>query len=368
VTLRGPLLPGQDSYRFFLSPAKIKEVLIDEAPDVIELGSYYTEPWAAFSYRRRRQAVGKACTLGAYFHTDVANAYVAEPLRAAAHSWLQDVSEALASGVEKIADVAAAGAEKYMRYVFQHCDVAMAASATQAQRLQQYGVDKVEIVPMGVDLNLFNPRRRSPALRAELGAKPETAVLMFAGRLCAEKRVLTVVEAFERLPSSFSSQLWIMGDGPQRDDVAAAAARNPGIKLLPYEGERARFAQMLASADVYASAGPFETFALAAIEAQACGLPLVGVDAGALRERAAPGLGFLGPVDDAEAMAANVVAAFAARAAIRSRARAHVERHFSWKRAFQRLLECYGSDALGPELAQHRRTPNAATRRESSPA
>ena len=44
---RAPLLPGQGDYRFFLSPAKIRQVLLDEQPDIVELGSYYTEPWAA---------------------------------------------------------------------------------------------------------------------------------------------------------------------------------------------------------------------------------------------------------------------------------------------------------------------------------
>ena len=97
VTIRAPLLPGQGDYRFFLSPAKIRQVLLDEQPDIVELGSYYTEPWAAFSYRRRRREAGGACLIGAYFHTDVAKAYVAAPLRAAAHSWLDNVSEALVS-------------------------------------------------------------------------------------------------------------------------------------------------------------------------------------------------------------------------------------------------------------------------------
>jgi alpha-1,6-mannosyltransferase len=39
VTIRSPLLPGQDAYRFFLSPAKIKQVLIEEAPEIVELGT-----------------------------------------------------------------------------------------------------------------------------------------------------------------------------------------------------------------------------------------------------------------------------------------------------------------------------------------
>jgi alpha-1,6-mannosyltransferase len=341
VTIESPLLPGQRAYRFFLSPAKIKQVLLEEAPEIVELGSCYTEPWAAFSYRREKRETGGDCLLGAYFHTDVANAYVAAPLRAAAYNWLQDVSESLVSGVEKIADVAAIGAQRYIRYIFSHCDLKFAASPEQAARLEEYGVEDVEIAPMGVDLRLFNPRRRSPEVRLQHGADDATIVLIYAGRLCAEKRVLTIVKAFELLPAGTRAQLWMLGDGPQRPDIEAAAARNPNIRIFDYESDRASFAEMLASADIYVSAGPFETFALSVIEAQASGLPVVGVDAGALRERLLDGLGFLSPVDDAAAMAQNILQAAQDRVAISARARAHIVQNFSWSTSLAKLLERY---------------------------
>ena len=365
VTIRSPLLPGQDAYRFFLSPAKIKQVLIEEAPEIVELGSYYTEPWAAFGYRRRKREEGSDCLLGAFFHTDVAKAYVAAPLRAAAHNWLEDVSEALVSSMERVAEVAASGAEKYMRYVFAHCDVAFAASPSQAERLREYGVDDIEIVPMGVDLKLFNPRRRSGDVRGRQGADDATTVLMYAGRLSAEKRVLTIIKAFEALPRGFSAQLWLMGDGPQRSEVEAAAANNPNIRVFNYESHRARFAEMLASADLYVTAGPFETFAISVIEAQASGLPVVGVNAGALRERVLDGLGALGPVDDPEAMAANIVRMAQDRARIAPRARAHIVENFSWSRALARLLASY--EARQPPDAFPQRVSRAPAARADAP-
>lgn len=361
VTIRSPLLPGQTAYRFFVAPTKIKQVLLDEAPDFVELGSYYTEPWAAFAYRRRMREAGGHCLLSAYFHTDVAKAYVAAPMRAAAYNWVQDVSETLASGVEKLADVAATGAQRYIRYIFSHCDLKFAASPSQAARLEEYGVEDVEIVPMGVDLKLFSPRKRSAEVRARQGADENTTVLMFAGRLSAEKRVLTIIKAFEALPSAMRAQLWLMGDGPQRAEVEAAAARNPNIRLFDYESDRARFAELLASVDIYVSAGPFETFGISVLEAQASGLPVVGVNAGALRERVLPGLGMLGPVDDAEAMAANIVRAAEERAAIGPRARAHIADQFSWSKALTKLLASYESNLTDRDPPPPRRRLQAET-------
>lgn len=343
VSLEGPLLPKQNAYRFFRSPARIRNVLTEELPDVVELGSYYMEPWAAFSYRRRMRESGRTCLVGGYFHTDVAEAYVAAPLRAAAHSRLEDVSEALSTIVVKIADVAAAGAEHYIRYIFEHCDIAMAAAPAQASRLNEYGVDRVRVAPMGVDLDVFSPGRRSQSVRILNGASPETLVLVYAGRLSSEKHVLMLVDAIDCLPPTRDVQLWMIGDGPLRADVAAAALRNPSVRLLPYESDRIRFAKLLASADLYVTAGPHETFALSVIEAQASGLPVIGVDAGALKERVPPGLGYLGPVDDPEIMSANILRACAERAAIGARARRHVETHFSWNAAFRRLLAFYES-------------------------
>ncbi|MFP4002240.1 MAG: glycosyltransferase [Alphaproteobacteria bacterium] len=352
VYVGSPLLPTQDTYRFFLRPARIREALVRYRPDVIELGSYYLEPWAAFAYRRRCREEGRTCVIGGYFHTDVAAAYVSAPLRAVAHDWFDDWSDTLAEFGVRLADIAKTRAERYVGKIFRHCDIALAASPAQAERLREYGVERIKVVPLGVDLQIFHPRHRSDQMRARYGADAETTVLIYAGRLSTEKSVLTLVEALERLPGDFKAMLWMVGEGPLHDRLHALARRNPAIRLLPYQEERSAFARLLASADVYVTAGQYETFALSVIEAQACGLPVVGVDAGALRERVPEGLGFLGPVEDAGAMAENILCAVRQRAAIGARARAHVERHFSWDSALRTLIECYRT-----EQERHMRPP-----------
>lgn len=343
VYLAGPLLPNQDAYRFFVRPDRIREVLLAHRPDVVELGSYYLEPWAVFAYRDRLREAGENCLVGCYFHTDVAEAYVAAPLRSLAHDWFEDWSETLASLGEKLAVLAGSGAERYIRSVFAPCDLAIAPSQAQAERLRGYGIENVEIVPLGVDLELFHPRRRDEAVRAGQGASAESCVLIYAGRLSAEKRVFTLVETLKRLPASAKARLWITGHGPLAEALATASEALPALRLLPYERDRTAFASLLASADVYLTAGPHETFALSVIEAQACGLPVVGVAAGALRDRVPDGLGFLGPVDDTAAMAEHILRAYASRSEIGLKARQHVEANFGWDSTFRRLLSCYAA-------------------------
>ena len=75
------------------------------------------------------------------------------------------------------------------------------------------------------------------------------------------------------------------------------------------------------------------------IEAQASGLPVVGVAAGAMLDRVDHETGLLGPVDDAGAMAANILELWRSdRLAMGEAARAHVAGQFSWDRTFQMLF------------------------------
>jgi alpha-1,6-mannosyltransferase len=174
-------------------------------------------------------------------------------------------------------------------------------------------------------------------------------VLVYAGRLSTEKRVLMLPEALASLPRDLGAQLWIVGDGPLHEEISTSIEGNPDIRLLPFENDRIRFAELIASADIYVTAGPHETFGLSVIEAQASGLPVVGVDAGALRERVPERLGYLGPVDDPVAMAGNIVRAARERLVLGQRARRHVERRYGWDSTFRNLLNCY-ADRLGEPL------------------
>ncbi|WP_277600305.1 glycosyltransferase [Sphingomonas koreensis] len=106
-----------------------------------------------------------------------------------------------------------------------------------------------------------------------------------------------------------------------------------------FEKDRIGLARALASSDIYVSAMADETFGISVLEAQACGLPVVGVASGAMPDRVPEGLGLLGPVDDTAAMAANVVKLWNDGAQlIGARARAMVVETYGWHRTFERLF------------------------------
>jgi alpha-1,6-mannosyltransferase len=121
-----------------------------------------------------------------------------------------------------------------------------------------------------------------------------------------------------------------------RDQIAELGDTN--IVMPGYIDNRADLARWLASADIYVSAMADETFGVSIIEAQASGLPVVGVAAGAMIDRVTDTVGRLGPVDDAQAMARNILSLWTSdRTAIAEQARAHALQ-FSWERSMEALF------------------------------
>ncbi|WPL18270.1 GDP-mannose-dependent alpha-(1-6)-phosphatidylinositol dimannoside mannosyltransferase [Thiorhodovibrio winogradskyi] len=342
VEIKSPVIPGAAPYRIFPGPDPVHRALVEQAPDLIELGSAFVAPWAAFRYRAECARAGRRCPVVAYFHTDIAHTYVGAPLRHWLAAEMARFSDTLAHWGEQLGDWAEEGAEGAFGALFRRCDLTLAATPAQAARLAEYGVSGTAIVPLGVDLERFDPQRRSLAWREQLGVAEDDVLLLYCGRLDSEKAVPVLVEAFARLPERPRFHLALMGEGPLRETLQAETQRLARLHVLPYERDPARYAERLASADIYVTAGPHETFALAVVEAEASGLPVVGVDAGALRERVKPGWGRLGPVGDAAAMAEHLRAVARERDTLGAAARAHVlDAGYDWSNSFQTLLGHY---------------------------
>jgi glycosyltransferase involved in cell wall biosynthesis len=328
--LASPYIPGAKPYRFFAHPGRLQDTLAAVRPDVLELDTYYMpmEARPAFRYRDGvRAAGGRPPVLSVPYHTDFAQAYVGTYLP-------RVVGQRLGRWFEH-------RAEDYVGGVLRRCDLAFAFSAQQRERLVEQGVPGAFQVPLGTDLQQFHPSNADPALRASIGVGPSDVLLFYAGRFDSEKHVETLVDALDALPAHPRVVLAMAGDGPLRPVLEARAARTPRLRLLPFQSDRALLARWMASADVYVTAGPHETYGLSVVEAMASGLPVVGVRAGGLVHHVVPGTGYLGPVRDAEAMAANVRRAVEHRVEMGAAARRHTEATYSWAACFEAVLAGY---------------------------
>jgi len=193
-------------------------------------------------------------------------------------------------------------------------------------------------VPLGVDLDLFRPDRRDPAVRARW-AGPEEVLVVHCSRLSTEKRPELAVDALAALRAAgVAAVLVVAGDGPKQAALAARA-RNLPVHFTGFLPDRTAVAALLASADVVLAPGPVETFGLAALEALAAGTPVVVNAASALPEVVA-GAGMVAAGSGA-AFAGGVRRLLARpERARRAAARARAER-FGWSHAVDGFLRVH---------------------------
>jgi alpha-1,6-mannosyltransferase len=113
---------------------------------------------------------------------------------------------------------------------------------------------------------------------------------------------------------------------------------DPRIHAPGYVSDRSELARSLASGDIYVSGMADETFGISIVEAQASGLPVVGVAAGAMVDRVTDRIGRLGPVDDARALAKNILAVWKSDPKAMGEVAQHHARQYSWDRSMSDLF------------------------------
>jgi glycosyltransferase involved in cell wall biosynthesis len=231
-------------------------------------------------------------------------------------------------------------------------------------RLYPFARSKLRIIHRGSDFRLFSPGAVDPSrvalLREAWGVKPDQRVVLVAARLTAWKGQRVLIEA-ARLMKGFDDVRYILAGDPQgrttyaRDlDALIAKAGLEGIVRRVGHCDDMPAAYLAASVVAVPSIEP-EAFGRAAVEAQAMGAPVVVSDLGAVPEtvmappQCAPEArtGWRVPAGDAEALAAGLRAALSlgasARAAMATRARAHVQHKFSLERMTTQTLNVYAA-------------------------
>lgn len=319
VTIASPRVPGSPNYRLLLRNRAVRAALAAHRPDLIECQDAYNLPWAALAYRR---AAPNTALVAAYC-TDFPTVYVERTLSKVARP------------------LGALGARicyAYAGSLYRRFDAVFAMSENGgAARLRLLGVDPVDVVPLGAELGEFSPAKRSPALRGRLGLGDDEPLIIYAGRLDSEKRADIVAEAFLQLPSEMNAMLVLLGEGPMRppliERLAGKRALVPG-----YVRDRSELARWLASADIYASGMANETFGISVIEAQASGLPVVGVAGGAMVDRVTPAIGRVGPVEDAAAMALHIAEVWRGNHQAMAQASWRHAQQFSWQQSMESLF------------------------------
>ncbi|MEU3828675.1 glycosyltransferase [Streptomyces sp. NPDC029080] len=318
ITLPGPLLPGTGGYRVLTDKRRLAALLEELDPDRLEVSDRTTLRWTGRWARRARVPAVM-------------------------------VSHETADGVlrtwglpERLARRTADSLNTRTAHVYSR----VVCTTEYAEReFVRIGARNVVRAPLGVDLTERHPALRDPGLRAR-HARADEALLVMASRLSVEKRPGTALDALEALlRRRRRAVLVVAGDGPLRARLEhRARERGLPVTFLGHVTDRTALGALQASADVCLAPGPAETFGLAALEAMACGTPVVASASSALPE----------VIGSAGATAAGTGTAFAdaveelldrGEPERRDAARARAE-CFGWGAAVEAFLAAHDAEVL----------------------
>lgn len=216
----------------------------------------------------------------------------------------------------------------------------LCTSTVTLKDLRDHGIKDLALWERAVDSTLFAPSAKSEETRKFLSnGEPEKPLLLYVGRLSAEKEVSKLRDVLGALPGA---RLAIVGDGPVRQELERHFKGTPTVFTGYLRGEA--LAKAYASADLFVLPSKTETLGLVLLESMAAGCPVVACRAGGVPDAVQDGVtGFLFEPGDPDGLVHAVKRALSSKAdleAVRMRARQDVEQH-SWEGATDQLRQLY---------------------------
>jgi len=297
------------------------------APDIVHVTGEAFVGWSG-----RRWALEQGVPLVTSFHTDIP-------------TYLADYGF---RGLEK-------QAWAFFRRLHEHARLTFAPSRATLAQLRANGFHpRLRLWSRGVDAALFNPARRGENARERI-APGARQVVLYVGRLAAEKRIGVLLDAWERVRPALSGRavLVIVGDGPEGPALRGRAG--PDVRFTGVLSGQS-LAEVYAGADLFVSPSDTETFGNTVLEALASGVPAVVADRGGVAEIVRHGEdGLHAAAGDAKAFAAAMLQLLrdpAARARMSASAR-EAARGRSWESVLDGLIADYreATGIRGAELA-----------------
>ena len=324
-TIASPMVSEVTGYRVMLRLGEIGRILSAEQPGIVESGDPYQVGW-----RVAREGARLGIPAVAFYHSH----FVESELRPAG----ERISPLLGGWLAKL------GAD-YTRSLYNKFARTLVPSPELAAVLSGWGVENVAEVDLGVDVNLFRPDDEPKAtIRRRLDLPENACVLLSVGRLAMEKGTRELCEAFAMLaarrPGEF--QLVVSGEGLQAHRVASLAAVTGAVTHREFISDPSTLRDLYRAADLFVHPGVCETFGLVTLEAQACGVPVVGFSGTAMDRIVCHDRSFWAREHTPAALADAIenaclrdLRAMGAAAAVRVAAR------FAWEHVFNAQFDLY---------------------------
>lgn len=216
----------------------------------------------------------------------------------------------------------------------------LCTSTAMVQELINHGIERVDLWQRGVDTESFHPDTASQEMRSRLSqGHPESPLLLYIGRLGAEKEIERIKPILEAIPDA---RLALVGDGPNREALEKHFAGTNTNFVGYLRGKE--LASAYASADAFIFPSRTETLGLVLLEAMAAGCPVVAARSGGIPDIVTDGEnGYLfDPKDEQGAINATIrlLAHKQERETLRHNARKEAEK-WGWAAATKQLQRYY---------------------------
>jgi len=305
-----PSIPLLGGYRFFKSLEDIKRIIRLEKPDLLEFsGTYLPIPFF------RKEGI----PISVFYHADI-------------------------KGEINLLPIPKGLKERYFRFVVVKClkkaDLVLVPSLKYKEELESMGLKNVLYVPLGVDTEIFTPKKRDESFRQSLGIQGQKLLLLYVGRLSPEKGIDTLLKLLHSLDSSLF-HLLVVGKGPLEVLIKKHIKKTSNLSYMPYIKSKEELAKVYASGDIFVSASKFETFGLTFLEAQVSGLPLCAFDLNLETQILKETLTSDRSVDGLKECVLRASELIKHNVGIREYLHRKVRDSFSWDKTFQRLTRAY---------------------------
>lgn len=175
------------------------------------------------------------------------------------------------------------------------------------ETFKSFKIEKdIQVIPNFVDTERF--RHTDKGHFKKMLAPQGERILAHVSNFRKVKRVEDVIRVFEKVHQVLPSKLLMIGDGPERQN-AEELCRNMSIcSDIRFLGKQEQMDEILSITDLFVLPSQYESFGLSALEAMACGVPVISTNAGGLPEINVQGkTGFLSDVGDVDDMAKHAI-------------------------------------------------------------
>jgi N-acetyl-alpha-D-glucosaminyl L-malate synthase BshA len=173
--------------------------------------------------------------------------------------------------------------------------------------ITNYSCDKeIEVIPNFVDTNYFKPVLNND-FKNKIAPGGEK-LLVHTSNFRVVKRVPDTIRIFEQVQKEIPSKLILVGDGPDRSECERLCRQLDLCDKVKFLGKQEALVEILSAADIFLIPSQSESFGLAALEAMACGLPVISSSVGGLPELVSHNKsGFIAEIGDVDRMAKYVI-------------------------------------------------------------